>query len=148
MSDDPLALDRRALFAVVALGLGLAPAAILAAVWELTVGLRFVGMTTFDWIAAALSLLVALVIVRLVVRELSGAIGLRFDDEGVERLGLRLRWDAVREVGSPNFGTLELRDGEGRGLRISTYLFRDRAGLLEWVGSRVGVRLRERTLSP
>lgn len=144
---DPFALDRKALFAVVLVGLVLGPAAILLAVWKLSRGLDFVGMTTFEWIAGALSLLLLVVILRSVGRELAGAIGLRFDDAGVQRGGTRLAWDAVTEIGSPHYGYLELRDVEGRHLRISTYLFLDRAGLLAWIGRKVDVALRERTLS-
>jgi hypothetical protein len=144
---DPFALDRKALFAVALLGLVLGPAAILLAVWKLSDGLVVAGMTTFEWIASALSLLLVVVIVRAVGRELSGAIGLRFDETGVQLGRTRLAWDAVTEIGSPHYGYVELRDGEGRRLRISTYLFLDRAGLLEWIGRKTGVTLRERTLS-
>ncbi len=147
MSDEPLALDRKAIFAVVLVGLVLGPALILAAVWRASHGLDFAGMTTFEWIACGLSLLLLVVIVRGVGRELAGAIGLRLDDAGVQRLGIRLSWDSITEIGSPQFGYLDLSDASGRRVRISTYLFDDRQGLLELVSSKVGVVLRERTLS-
>lgn len=141
-----LALDRVALVVVVGLGFVLAPGLIVAAIIELTHGLSFAG-TSFESIAAAICSLVLLALVRVVARELVGVIGLRLDAEGITHFGTRLSWAAIREVGSPRYGTLELRDAEGRVLRISTYLLRDREALLREVGSKVGVTLRERTLS-
>ena len=147
MSDDPLALDRKALFAIVLVGLVLGPAAILATIWRLTDAPDFTDVTTFGCVASGLSSLLVVVIVRSVGRELAGAIGVRFDDTGVQRGRIRLAWTAITEVGSPSYGYLDLRDASGTTLRITTYLFRDRAGLLAHVGRKVGVVLRERTLS-
>lgn len=144
---ESVALDRPALVVVVGLGLVLAPALILAAIVELAHGFAFAAMTTFEWFAVAICTLVSIALVRAVLRELVGVIGLRLDDEGIARAGTRLSWAAIREVGSPRYGTLELRDASGRVLRISTYLLRDREALLREVGRRVGVSLRERTLS-
>jgi hypothetical protein len=144
---ESVALDRPALVVVIGLGLVIAPGLILAAIVELVHGFAFAAVTSFEWFAAATCTLVAIALVRAVLRELVGAIGLRVDEEGIARAGTRLSWASIREVGSPRYGTLELRDASGRVLRISTYLLRDREALLREVGSKVGVTLREPTLS-
>lgn len=144
---DAFALDRKALAAIVLMGLVVAPGLILAAIGYLTHGLDPAATTPFEWLASALCLLTCFAIVRAIARELSGAIGLRFDELGVARGRVRIAWSAITEIGSPEFGHLILRDDSGRTLRIATYLFHDRGLLLGEIGRRCGVETRERSLS-
>jgi hypothetical protein len=144
---DAFALDRKALAAIVFTGLVLGPGLILVAVGYLTHGLDPSATTPFEWFATALCLLVCFAILRGMVRELSSAIGLRFDDQGIARGRTRIAWSAITAIDSPEFGHLILCDDSGRKLRIATYLFRDRALLLREIGQRVRAEPRERTLS-
>lgn len=142
-----VALDRKALVALVLVAFVLMPGLILAAIVKLTHGFDPALTTRFEWVAASLATLVLVLVLRAVSRELVGVVGLRVDDEGIARGRTRLAWAAITEVGSPRYGMLELRDASGGSLRISTYLLRDRESLLRYVGDKLGVALRERTLS-
>ncbi len=143
----PLDVDRRSVIIIAIVGLLLAPGLMLGAVWILTHGLTPALTSSGEWITVALVVLLALVVVRGTARELGGALRVRFDEQGVRLGGTQLRWDAVSEIDSPEFGYLVLRDANGRTIKITSYLVRDRAALLKYVGDKVGVALRERSVS-
>jgi hypothetical protein len=112
------------------------PAAMLAAAWVVTDGLD-AAASTFDLVIGALSCLLALFTIRVSVRELAGALRVRIDERGLGCGNVELAWSEVETLATPTFGLLEL-SGNGKRVLLRTYLYDDRAKLLEFIARRTG----------
>ena len=130
-------LDLGAVALIVGFGLLVTPTVIFVGVWLLTHRFDFAAMTPFEMVAAALSLLVGILVVRATVRELAGGLGVRIDEQGLSRGATTIRWDEVDALEAPQFGWLDVVAGERR-LRLRTYLFRRRRQLLSFIAARTG----------
>jgi len=139
-------LDPVGLVLIGGLGLVVTPGLIFGTVFYLTRGLHFVGATNFELVAAALSVIVGLLGLKICVRELSGALRLHLDERGLRCGGVTMAWTEVTRLEAPEFGVLVVHAGD-RQIRIRTYLFRDRRGLLELVAERTGMSAPEMSVS-
>lgn len=145
MSDDApeadrFPVDRVAVAMIVSAGVVLTPGCIFLTVYWLARGVSwspfaFDLQTAVYLVVAALSLWVGVIALRTTTRELSGALGVRFDARGVTRGRTRLEWSAVEAVETPRHGVLELVAGDER-LRLCPYLFADAKAVTALVESK------------
>jgi hypothetical protein len=145
-SGEGFAIDRTGVALIVSIALVVTPATMFATAWVLSDGLDFAGASRFDLVGAALCCLLALFVIRASARELAGALRVRIDGRGVAMGNVELTWSEVETLAAPKFGLLELA-GNGKRLLLRTYLYTDRAKLLEFIAHQTGKRVPELTNS-
>lgn len=141
-NEPSFAIDRTGVALIFTFALVLTPTMMLAAVWLVTDGFALERASVASLVAAGLSVLLALYMIRVTARELAGAIGVRIDELGISKGRFELRWDEVETLEAPSFGLLEIT-GKGQRLCLRTYLYDDRTNLLEFIARRTGKQVPE-----
>jgi hypothetical protein len=137
MSQAEFRVDAVGVGLIAALTLFVGPATIVASAWVLTAGLDFAAATRFELIVTVMVCLLALLMIRVGVRELRGAFGIRIDASGVESRGLSIPWSEVDALDSPTFGVLDVIAKDKR-VRVQTYLYREPKRLIDTIAERTG----------
>lgn len=128
---------------IAGLGLLVMPLVLLWTMWRLTHGLAPQLCTPVELVFTGLSALLMALTLRVTLRELRGAVGMRIDASGISRGRRELRWEQVESVRAPRFGQLELRGAQLQ-LTVHPYLFAEPKRVLAYIGERTGVELPQR----
>ncbi|NVB43158.1 hypothetical protein G6O69_35370 [Pseudenhygromyxa sp. WMMC2535] len=137
MSTSEFRVDPVGVTLIVGFGLLITPGVVFVSVYLLSHHFDFAQASVGELIAAGLSALVGVVVVRATARELAGGVGVVIDEQGVRKGGKTIPWSEVESLEAPQFGLLDIVAGQAT-LRLRTYLYRDRRSLLRFIAERTG----------
>lgn len=148
MTERDLGVDPVGVAFVAVFALLVAPGAVFGSVYLLTDGFALGSLSAFELVAAGLSTPIGVLMMWVGVRELLGAVRVRFEDGQVVCGATAIPWSAITELEAPEFGVLDIIGGsKGERIRLRTYLFRNRRQLLEYIAEKSGIPAPEMSVS-